>query len=59
MKKPLVRVRLASGFSYVGYEGNINRADLVDEAQTVEIAHLREDAEGRSVVDHADEKATN
>ena len=29
MKKPLVKVRLASGFSYVGYEGSVNRADLV------------------------------
>ena len=38
MKKPLVEVHLASGFSYVGCEGSINRADLVDEAQAVEIA---------------------
>ena len=57
MKKPLVKVRLASGFSYLGYEGSINRADLVDKAQTVEIAQLREDAVGRSAVDHANEKA--
>ena len=57
MEKPLVKVRLASGFSYVGYEGSVDRADLVDEAQTVEIAQLGEDAVGRSAVDHADEQA--
>jgi hypothetical protein len=57
MKKPLVKVRVASGFSYLGYEASVNRADLVDETQTVEIAQLGEDAVGRSAVDHADEKA--
>ena len=29
MKKPLVKVRLASGFSYLGYECGVKRADLV------------------------------
>ena len=32
MKKPLVKVRLASGFSYVGHQGSVDGADLVDEA---------------------------
>jgi hypothetical protein len=31
MKKPLVKVRLASGFSYVGHQGSVDGAGLVDE----------------------------
>ena len=58
MKKPLVKVRLASGFSYVGYEGSIDGADLVDEPRAVEIVQLGADGVGRFAVDHADEKAT-
>ena len=52
MKKPLVKVRLASGFSYVGHEGS------VDGARAVEIAQLGADGVGRFAVDHADEQAT-
>ena len=59
MKKPLDKVRLASGFSYVRYEGSVNRADLVDEPRAVEIAQLGADGAGRFAVDHAEEQATN
>ena len=57
MEKPLVKVRLASGFSYV-HEGSVDRADLVDEPRAVEIAQLGADGVGRFAVDHADEQAT-
>ena len=59
MKKPLVKVRLASGFSYVGHEGSVDGAGLVDEPRAVEIAQLGADGAGRFAVDHAEEQATN
>jgi len=59
MKKPLVKVRLASGFSYVWYQGSVDGAGLVDESQAVEIAQLGADGAGRFAVDHAEEQATN
>ena len=52
MKKPLVKVRLASGFSYVGHEGSVD-------GEAVEIAQLGADGAGRFAVDHAEEQATN
>src|SRR5208337_5612876 len=58
MKKPLVKVRLASGFSYVGYQSSVDGADLVDEPRAVEIVQLGADGVGRFAVDHADEQAT-
>jgi len=56
MKKPLAKVRLASGFSYVGHEGSVDGAGLVDEPRAVEIAQCGR--VGRFAVDHADEQAT-